>query len=107
MMADCDAKLEAAIAAVIVKALGAIAPLPKARMKSRQLNAPLFDVRAALHGVIGVDMTQIHGPGPYSALKLIAECGTDLKAWPSAKHFTSWLCFAPVNKITPDSSMGH
>ena len=34
------------------------------------------------------------------ALKLVAECGTDLKAWPSAKHFTSWLCLAPGNKIS-------
>ncbi|MEJ2458484.1 MAG: transposase [Novosphingobium sp.] len=27
-------------------------------------------------------------------------CGTDLAAWPSAKHFTSWLCLAPANKIS-------
>jgi hypothetical protein len=100
MMEDCDRKLEAAIAALTVKASGAIAPLPKARMKGKQINAPTFDVRAALHGVIGVDLTQIHGLGPALALKLIAECGTDLKAWPSAKHFTSWLCLAPGNKIS-------
>jgi transposase len=100
MMEDCDRKLEAAIAALTVKASGAIAPLPKARIKGKQINAPSFDVRAALHGVIGVDLTQIHGLGPSLALKLIAECGTDLKAWPSAKHFTSWLCLAPRNKIS-------
>ena len=34
------------------------------------------------------------------ALKLVDECGTDLRAWPSAKHFTSWLCLAPGNKIS-------
>ena len=33
-------------------------------------------------------------------LELIGECGTDLKAWPTAKHFTSWLCLAPGNKIS-------
>src|SRR4029453_19188233 len=38
--------------------------------------------------------------GPYLALKLVGECGTDLSAWPSAKHFTSWLCLAPSNKIS-------
>ncbi|WP_247491442.1 IS110 family transposase [Bradyrhizobium sp. 17] len=38
--------------------------------------------------------------GPSLALKLIGECGTDLKAGPSAKHFTSWLCLAPGNKIS-------
>jgi transposase len=30
----------------------------------------------------------------------VGECGTDLSAWPSAKHFTSWLCLAPSNKIS-------
>jgi transposase len=28
------------------------------------------------------------------------ECGTNLAAWPSAKHFTSWLALAPHNKIS-------
>ena len=30
----------------------------------------------------------------------MGECGTDLSAWPSAKHFTSWLSLAPHNKIS-------
>jgi transposase len=59
-----------------------------------------FDVRAAQYVVLGKDLTQIHGLGPYLALKLVAECGEDLSAWPSAKHFTSWLCLAPSNKIS-------
>ncbi|MGN7870366.1 transposase [Paracoccus sp. 22332] len=42
----------------------------------------------------------MHGLGPSLALKLVAECGTDLLAWKSAKHFTSWLCLAPGNKIS-------
>lgn len=66
----------------------------------RQANGPAFDVREALYALLGKDLTQIHGLGPYVALKLIAECGDDLSAWPSAKHFTSWLCLAPSNKIS-------
>ena len=53
-----------------------------------------------MHAVLGVDLTQIHGLGPSLALKLVGECGTDLSAWPDAKHFTSWLCLAPSNKIS-------
>jgi hypothetical protein len=34
------------------------------------------------------------------ALKLVGECGTNLSAWPNAKHFTSWLCLTPSNKIS-------
>ena len=64
------------------------------------MNAPSFDVRAALCGVMDVDLTQFHGLGPSVAPKLVGECGTDLRAWPSAKHFTSWLCLAPGNKIS-------
>jgi transposase len=47
-----------------------------------------------------VDLTQIDGLAPYLALKLVGECGTNLTAWPSAKHFTSWLALAPHNKIS-------
>ena len=73
-------------------------PLPPARHRDKTANAPAFDARAALHAVLGVDLTQIHGLA--LALKLIGECGTDLSAWPNAKHFTSWLCLAPANKIS-------
>jgi transposase len=45
-------------------------------------------------------LTRIDGIGPYLALKLVSECGDDLSAWPSAEHFTSWLCLAPSNKIS-------
>ena len=97
---ECDRKLEAAVAALTIKAIGDVPALPKARTKRSQVSAPSFDVRAALYGVLGTDLTQIHGLGPSLALKLVAECGTDLQAWKSAKHFTSWLCLAPGNKIS-------
>ncbi|WP_211252843.1 transposase [Acidiphilium angustum] len=74
--------------------------LPPARHRDKTANAPAFDARAALHAVVGVDLTQIHGLGPSLALKLVGECGTDLSAWPDAKHFTSWLCLSPSNKIS-------
>ncbi|MEJ5220355.1 IS110 family transposase [Cognatishimia sp. D5M38] len=97
---ECDQRLEAAVAALSAKGGDDRPPLPKARIKGRQVNAPAFDVRAALYGVLGTDLTQIHGLGPSLALKLVAECGTDLRAWKTAKHFTSWLCLSPGNKIS-------
>lgn len=99
-IAACDTKLEEAVSALTVRTDGILAPIPKARFKGKQRNAPDFDVRAALYGVLGTDLTQIHGLGPSLALKLVSECGTDLRAWKSAKHFTSWLCLAPGNKIS-------
>ena len=99
-IAACDRKLEAAVGTLTAWAEDDLAPLPKARIKGKQHNAPSFDVRSALYGVLGTDLTQIHGLGPSLALKLVAECGTDLRAWKTAKHFTSWLCLAPGNKIS-------
>lgn len=75
-------------------------PLPAPRHQTRQPNALNFDVRAAIYAVLGVDLTKIHGIGPSLALKLLSECGTDMSNWPTAKHFTSWLCLAPGNKIS-------
>ncbi|MCC4300347.1 IS110 family transposase, partial [Aurantimonas coralicida] len=99
-MLECDRRLEAAIAMMAVEQEAPLAPLPKIRTRTKQVNAPSFDVRAALYGLVGTDLTQIHGLGPSLALKLVGECGTDLRAWPTAKHFTSWLCLAPGNKIS-------
>jgi transposase len=92
-MLDCDRKLESLIAALTDKGAKPVGKLSRPRMKTKQVNTPSFDVRAALYGVLG-------GLGPSLALKLIGECGTDLRAWPTAKHFTSWLCLAPGNKIS-------
>jgi len=99
-MLDCDRWLEVLIAALSNKGAKPVGRLSKPRIKTKQINTPTFDVRTALYGVLGVDLTEIHGLGPSLALKLVGECGTDLKAWPSAKHVTSWLCLAPGNKIS-------
>jgi len=47
-----------------------------------------------------MDLTQIHGIGPYLALRLVAECGTDFSRWRTAQHFTSWLPLAPGCRIS-------
>ena len=93
-------RIEAVLRRLRDTAVKPVGELPPPRHRDKTANAPAFDARAALHGVLGVDLTPIHGLGPSLALKLIGECGTDLSAWPNAKHFTSWLCLAPGNKIS-------
>ena len=97
---ECDAKVQEVLAVLIAEKAALSAPLPKARHRTAQPNAVSFDVRPILYQLAGVDVTQIHGLGPYVALRLIAECGTDLSRWRSAKHFTSWLTLAPGSKIS-------
>ena len=100
-VAGCDEEIERALAQLRSDVATPQAPLPPPRAKkSHSANGLQFDVRKALFALLGVDLTQIHGLGPYVAVKLVSECGTDLTKWPSAKHFTSWLCLAPGNKIS-------
>jgi transposase len=99
-VAACDKQLQAILTRLKQNATPPANKLLPARRRTSQPNAPAFDARAALHAILGVDLTQIDGLGPYLALKLVGECGTDLTAWPSAKHFTSWLALAPHNKIS-------
>lgn len=96
----CDKQIEAILKRLRKNATPPATQLLPARHRTRQPNAPDFDARGALHAILGVDLTKINGLGPYLALKLVGECGTNLAAWPSAKHFTSWLALAPHNKIS-------
>lgn len=96
----CDVRIEVALARLRETAAKPVSCLPPPRHTTRQPSAPAFNARAALHALLGVDSTQVHGLGLCLALKLVGECGIDLSAWLSAKHFTSWLCLAPSNKIS-------
>jgi transposase len=95
----CDTQIEVILKRLKKNASPKSKLLPT-RQRIRQPNAPAFDAPGALHAILGVDLTQIDGLGPSLALKLVGECGTTLEAWPTAKHFTSWLALAPHNKIS-------
>lgn len=97
---ECDAEIEQVLVMLNADRELPASPLPESRHKTKQPNAVSFDTRPLLYQLTGVDLTQIHGIGPYLALRLIGECGTDLSRWPTAKHFTSWLSLAPGCKIS-------
>ena len=96
----CDGEIESLLQDLAAKHALPGTALPPARRRQRHKNAPRFEIRSPLHQLSGVDLTQIDAIGPYTALRLIAEIGTDMTRWPSEKHFTSWLTLAPKNKIT-------
>jgi transposase len=96
----CDARIEAVMKDLSIDRSHDAAVLTPSRRRTDQMNGLAFDVRSALFALLGKDITKIDGFGPYLSLKLVAECGDDLSAWPSAKHFTSWLGLAPNNKIS-------
>jgi len=101
-LAACDRAIEAHVQALTATRDLPPTSLPAPRVHRRRIdNDPAFEIRTPLHQLTGgVDLTQIDGIGPYTALKLIAEIGTDMARWASEKHFTSWLTLAPKNKIS-------
>lgn len=98
-IAECDAEIE-----MVLRTLNTERPTPEAPMPAvrhaKGRNEPTFDARPALYTLLGADLTQIHGFGPYTVLRLVAECGDDMSKWPTAKHFSSWLSLAPGNKVS-------
>jgi transposase len=97
---ECDREIEKAVARLNQAKRSPDAPLPKPRRRIKQHHQPDFAVRDALYTLTGVDLTQITGFGPYTALRLIGECGDDMSKWPTEKHFASWLSLSPGNKIS-------
>ena len=73
--------------------------LPPGKRKS-QGNTPAFDVRGRLFEISGADLTQIEGINHLSALVIVSEIGLDVSAFPSVKHFTSFLGLAPQRDIS-------
>jgi transposase len=73
---------------------------PDPKPNSHAKNAPAFDVRACLYRILGIDLTATDGLEASSAQVLVAEIGTDMRKWPTEKHFASWLGLAPHNDIS-------
>lgn len=73
-----------------------LSPSKKPKTKS----SPKFDVRGELYRMTGVDLTRIDGLNENSVLKILSETGASVSAWPTEKHFASWLGLSPGNKIT-------
>ena len=93
---ECDAQLEA----MLMRLQRTQTQPGKPRRRSKQKNAPAFDVRTYLFRLCGVDLTRIDGIDTATALKVIAEIGPDLSRFKSAKHFASWLGLCPGTKIS-------
>ena len=66
----------------------------------RQNDKPPKNVGEALQLMSGVDLTSIDGIDTNTALKILAEIGTDMSRWKSAKHFASWLGLSPGTKVS-------
>jgi hypothetical protein len=73
---------------------------PSAKRDTHSKNAPSYDARSYLYRLTGVDLVAISGLNESTVQTIISEIGTDLSAFPSDKHFCSWLGLAPHNDIS-------
>jgi transposase len=101
-IAECDERLERYMATFETKADPEdLADKPKKKnRKMHRKNWPKFDLRAQLYRMTGVDLTLIDGIDVMTAYTIICECGFDMRAFPSEKHFASWCGLCPNNRIT-------
>jgi len=97
-MTDCDKAIQAQLDKMDSK--GDKKDLLPSKKKSKNKNAPNFDVRGELYQMTGVDLTRIDGLNENSVLKILSETGADISSWPTEKHFCSWLGLSPGNKVT-------
>ncbi len=77
-MAECDLQIEAALCELTADREPLQEALGKARQRNKASYALKFDVRGILCRLAGVDLTEIHGIGPYLALRMVTKCGTDM-----------------------------
>jgi transposase len=59
-----------------------------------------FNLQSELRRIVGVDLTAIDGIGALTAQVVLSEVGTDMKPWPTEKHFSSWLGVCPDHRIS-------
>ncbi len=72
--------------------------IKKKKARKNEPNINLQRLSAELTG--GIDISAIEGIGLGAILCLISEVGIDLKSFPTAKQFASWLRVSPDLKIT-------
>lgn len=101
-ISDCDQQIEDYLIQFDSKLNLDAHPIPPTKRKHRKPkgNEPHFDLRTHLYRITGVDFTQIDGLNVLSVQNIISEVGLDPGAFPTVKHFTSWLGLCPNNRIT-------
>jgi transposase len=73
---------------------------PAGRVRKPKGNAPAFDLKSALERVAGADLTSIDGIDVMTAQTILAEVGTDLRAFADEDHFASWMGLTPGKDIS-------
>jgi transposase len=66
-----------------------------------------INLKGYLLAIFGTDLTEVEGLDEISLLTIFAVTGTNMKKWPSAGHFISWLNLSPRPKISGGKIIGY
>lgn len=99
-IAELDAELDHRLNELAPPAPAVAAATPVSKPKPAGKSAPAFDAHGLLARLHGVDLCAVPSIGVLTAQTLWSELGGDLSAFPTAKHFASWLGVCPDNRIS-------
>jgi transposase len=120
-IAECDQRLQQYLAALpsresVPEAPAADASASSSQTGKRQLpskvvkrkgNEPPFDIESEQRRILGVDATTIDGIDVMTVQTVLAEVGSDLSAWKTERHWTSWLNLAPKRDVSGGRVIRH
>jgi transposase len=93
-------RLQAALAPVGEPTAPAVPAAKPQRRREGGKNLPGFPAADLIQRICGVDLSTIPGLSAATLQGLWAELGSSLAAFPTAKHFASWLSLCPDNRIS-------
>lgn len=96
---ECDHTIEAELVKYKSRSNNKV-NIKKKKSNSNCKNKLTFDATSHIVNICGVDLAQVPGLEATSALNFLSEIGNDITQWKTAKHFASWLCLCPGNKIS-------
>lgn len=94
---ECDGQIASCLRGFADRSRGAALP-PGRRTHKPGKNEARFGARELLFRLAGVDLTQVEGISETTALVVLSEVGPDLSAFPTEKHFVSWLGLCPQHR---------
>jgi len=68
------------------------------------LQRAFFEKCLLIERILGVSAQRIDGIDVMTIQTVVAEVGTDLRAWETEAHWTSWLNLAPKRDIIPENT---
>lgn len=103
---ELDQELDRRLSELAPPAPAAPATTPALKSKPAGKSAPAFAVQSLLTRLYGIDLCAVPGVNAVTAQTFWSELGSDLSAFPTVKHFTSWLCVCPDNRISGGKPLG-